>query len=87
MKYKSLPPEPTGWEPENSCAIGSDYDSDNSDYDKTSDTEEPDFDASDLDSEKSFTTIPRKSIKKMYKTKKALVVGMILQEDLCYFPE
>ena len=86
MKYKSLPPEPTGWEPESSCAIGSDYDSDSDD--QTSETEEPDFDASDLDSEKSFTTTtPRKTIKNTYKSKKAIVVGMLLQEDLCYFPE
>ena len=85
MKYKLLPSEPTGWEPENLRTIGSEeYDSDTSDQ-TSSETEEPDFEASDLDSEKSFTT--RKINKKTYKSKKVIVVGMILQEDLCYFPE
>lgn len=86
MKYKNLPPEPVGWEPETSCnVVQSDYEEDTDDED-TDQEGETEIEASDQDSERSFRCSPvKKKLEKKYRKKD--VVGIILQEDLFFFPE
>ena len=89
MKYKNLPSEPVGWEPETSCnVIQSDYDEDtDEDTDEEGEQQDTEIEASDQDSERSFRccSIVKKKLEK--KSRKRDVVGIILQEDLFFFPE
>jgi hypothetical protein len=86
MKYKNLPAEPVGWEPETTCnVLQSDYEED-TDEEDTEEEGETEIEASDQDSERSFRCTPKKkNLEK--KSKKRDVVGIILQEDLFFFPE
>jgi hypothetical protein len=86
MKYKNLPAEPVGWEPETTCnVLQSDYEED-TDEEDTDEEGETEIEASDQDSERSFRCIPKKkNLEK--KSRKRDVVGIILQEDLFFFPE
>ena len=88
MKYKNLPPEPVGWEPETTCNVQSDYEEeDDQEDDQTENEGETEIEASDQDSERSFRCCS--SVKKKFekKSRKRDVVGIILQEDLYFFPE
>jgi hypothetical protein len=89
MKYKNLPAEPVGWEPETTCNVQSDYDEEDEDEDTDAEGEQLDteIEASDQDSERSFrcSALTRKKLEK--KSRKRDVVGIILQEDLFFFPE
>lgn len=90
MKYKNLPAEPVGWEPETSCnVVQSDYEEDESDEDTDEEGEQPDteIEASDQDSERSFRFRSSKKKNTEKKSRKRDVVGIILQEDLYFFPE
>jgi len=88
MKYKNLPAEPVGWEPDTICTVvQSDYEEDDEE-DTDNETEQPDteIEASDQDSERSFRcATKKKNLEK--KSRKKDVVGIILQEDLFFFPE
>ena len=89
MKYKNLPPEPVGWEPETTCnVVNSDYDeeTDKDEDDQTDNEGETEIEASDQDSERSFRSTPKKK-KFEKKSRKRDVMGIILQEDLYFFPE
>jgi|LauGreDrversion4_1035100.scaffolds.fasta_scaffold13071_3 hypothetical protein len=88
MKYKNLPAEPVGWEPETSCnVIESDYEEDeDEDTDAEGEQLDTEIEASDQDSERSFRCgVIKKKLEK--KSRKRDVVGIILQEDLFFFPE
>ena len=86
MKYKNLPAEPVGWEPETSCnVVQSDYEEDTDDED-TDQEAETEIEVSDQDSERSFRCFSKKK-KSEKKSRKNDVVGIILQEDLFFFPE
>jgi len=86
MKYKNLPAEPVGWEPETTCnVLQSDYEED-TDEEYTEEEGETEIEVSDQDSERSFRCIPKKkNLEK--KSSKRDVVGIILKEDLFFFPE
>jgi len=87
MKYKNLPAEPVGWEPETTCNVQSDYEEDTDEDDQTENEGETEIEVSDQDSERSFrcSALTRKKLEK--KSRKRDVVGIILQEDLFFFPE
>lgn len=90
MKYKTLPAEPVGWEPETSFnVVQSDYEEDTDEDTENDEGEQQDteIEASDQDSERSFRScsIVKKKLEK--KSRKRDVVGTILQEDLFFFPE
>ena len=90
MKYKNLPAEPVGWEPETTCTVvQSDYEEDESDEDTDEEGEQQDteIEASDQDSERSFRSCSSKKKKLEKKSRKRDVVGIILHEDLFFFPE
>ena len=87
MKYKNLPAEPVGWEPETTCnVVQSDYEED-TDEDTDDETEQLDteIEASDQDSERSFQFRSSKKKNLEKKSRKRDVVGIILQEDLFFF--
>ena len=86
MKYKNLPAEPVGWEPETTCTVQSDYEDEDED-DHTENEGETEIEVSDQDSERSFSSCSsvKKKLEKKYR--KRDVVGIILQEDLFFFPE
>ena len=90
MKYKNLPAEPVGWEPETTCNVAhSDYeeDTDNEDEDNTEAEGDTEIEASDQDSERSFRCCSYKKKNSEKKSRKRDVIGIILQEDLFFFPE
>ena len=87
MKYKNLPAEPVGWEPETSCnVVQSDYEEDESDED-TDEEGETEIEASDQDSERSFRCAMTKKKFDKKSRKKDVMMGIVLQEDLFFFPE
>ena len=87
MKYKNLPPEPVGWEPETTCNVQSDYEEEEEEDDQTeNEGDNTEIEASDQDSERSFRCLSTKK-KLEKKSRKRDVVGIILQEDLFFFPE
>ena len=89
MKYKTLPAEPVGWEPETTCnVVQSDYEEDTDEDTENDEGEQLDteIEASDQDSERSFRCgVIKKKFEK--KSRKRDIVGIILQEDLYFFPE
>ena len=87
MKYKNLPAEPVGWEPETTCNVQSDYEDDTDEDEQTENEGDTEIEASDQDSERSFRCCSSVKKKLEKKSKKRDVVGIILQEDLFFFPE
>ena len=88
MKYKNLPAEPVGWEPETTCTVvQSDYEEDTDhDTDEEGEHQDTEIEASDQDSERSFRcAMTKKKFDK--KSRKRDVMGIVLQEDLFFFPE
>ena len=88
MKYKNIPGEPVGWEPETTCnVVQSDYEDDiDSDEEDEENEGETEIEVSDQDSERSFRcSSSKKKFEK--KSRKRDVIGIILQEDLFFFPE
>jgi hypothetical protein len=62
MKYKNLPAEPVGWEPETTCTVvQSDYEEDtDEDTDEEGEQQDTEIEASDQDSERSFRCAAKK---------------------------
>jgi len=91
MKYKNLPAEPVGWEPETTYnVVNSDYEEDtenDEDTDAEGEQQDTEIEASDQDSERSFRLCSSKNKKFEKKSRKRDVIGIILQEDLFFFPE
>ena len=89
MKYKNLPAEPVGWEPETTCnVVQSDYEEDtDEDTDDEGEQQDTEIEASDQDSERSFRFRSCKKKNSEKKSRKRDIVGIILQEDLFFFPE